>query len=467
VTIPREERTIGAGQASAQGSMAYVLRLAGVAALGGLLFGYDTAVIAGAIGFLQTRFQLDPAWKGWAASCTLLGCMCGAALAGTLSDYLGRKRVLLLSAVLFAISALGAAIPCTLLEFVIARVLGGFGIGAASLVSPLYIAEVSPARVRGRLVSVNQMAIMSGMVVVYFVNAWIAGWGDAAWNVASGWRWMFAAGLLPALLFFGLLFTVPESPRWLTKQGRGGEAVAVLTKVGGAVHAAAEMAEIQEAIAHEGTSLAQLLQPGIRLALVIAIVLAILQQVTGINAILYYAPEIFKSTGLGAARAINDAVFIPAVMLAFTPLAAWLVDRLGRKPLLLISLAGMGLSLALLGGAFRAQQFEGPRMLLYMLAYVASFSVAMGPVVWVVLSEIFPTRIRGRAMSIATVCLWAACYAVSQAFPIMVATLKEAVTFWIYAALCAVALAFVACFVPETKGKTLEEIEQSWSGGRW
>jgi sugar porter (SP) family MFS transporter len=446
--------------------MAYVLRVAGVAALGGLLFGYDTAVIAGAIGFLQERFQLDAAGKGWAASCTLLGCMCGAALAGTLSDHLGRKRVLLLAAVLFAISALGAAIPRTLTEFVIARVLGGFGIGAASLVSPLYIAEVSPARVRGRLVSVNQMAIMSGMVVVYFVNAWIAGWGDAAWNVASGWRWMFAAGLLPALLFFGLLFTVPESPRWLTKQGRGGEAIAVLTRVGGAVHAEVEMAQIQEAIAHEDASLAQLLQPGVRLALVIAIVLAILQQVTGINAVLYYAPEIFKSTGLAATRAMNDAVLIPAVMLVFTPLATWLVDRLGRRPLLLIGSAGMAVSLVLLGRAFALHQFQGAGMLLYILAYVASFSVAMGPVVWVVLSEVFPTRIRGRAMSIATVCLWAACYAVSQAFPIMVATLKEAVTFWIYAALCAVALAFVACFVPETKGKTLEEIEQSWGVGR-
>jgi sugar porter (SP) family MFS transporter len=277
---------------------------------------------------------------------------------------------------------------------------------------------------------------------------------------------MFAAGLLPALLFFVLLFTVPESPRWLTKQGRGGEAVEVLTKVGGAVHAKAEMAEIQDAIAHEGTSLAQLLQPGIRLALTIAVVLAVLQQVTGINAILYYAPEIFKSTGLTATRAINDAVVIPVVMLAFTFLASWPVDRLGRKPLLLASLAGMGVSLVLVGWGFQARQFQGPRMLLYILAYVASFSVAMGPVVWVVLAEIFPTRIRGRAMSIATVCLWAACFTVSQAFPMMAATLKEAVTFWIYAALCAVALVFVACFVPETKGKTLEEIEQSWGHGR-
>ncbi len=446
--------------------MVYVVLLASVAALGGLLFGYDTAVIAGAIGFLQERFHLDPAWKGWAASCTLIGCIAGAALAGTLSDRLGRKRVLLLSAVLFAISAVGAALPRTLLEFVIARILGGFGIGAASMVSPLYIAEVSPARVRGRLVSVNQLAIVSGMVFVYYVNAWIAGWGDSAWNVALGWRWMFAAGLLPALLFFGLLFTVPESPRWLTKQGRDGEALVVLRKVGGAAHAAAEMAEIKDAIAHEDTSLAQLFHPGVRVALLISIVLAVLQQVTGINAVLYYAPEIFKSTGLAATRAINDTVIVGVVNLLFTLVAIWLVDRLGRKPLLLVGSAGMGLSLALLGGAFYTEQYQGRGVLLCILAYVASFAVAMGPVVWVVLSEVFPTRIRGRAMSIATVSLWVACYTVSQTFPMMVATLKEAITFWIYAALCGVAFAFVACFVPETKGKTLEQIERSWAGSQ-
>ena len=236
--------------------------------------------------------------------------------------------------------------------------------------------------------------------------------------------------------------------------------------MGGAAHAAAEMAEIKDAIAHEDTSLAQLFHPGVRVALLISIVLAVLQQVTGINTVLYYAPEIFKSTGLAATRAINDTVIVGVVNLLFTLVAIWLVDRLGRKPLLLVGSAGMGLSLALLGGAFYTEQYQGRGVLLCILAYVASFAVAMGPVVWVVLSEVFPTRIRGRAMSIATVSLWVACYTVSQTFPMMVATLKEAITFWIYAALCGVAFAFVACFVPETKGKTLEQIERSWAGSQ-
>jgi sugar porter (SP) family MFS transporter len=441
---------------------AYVYLLTCVAALGGLLFGYDTAVISGAIGFLAKHFQLDANWEGWAAGCTLVGCMLGAAAAGTLSDRLGRKRVLILAAVLFAASAVGAALPGTCQEFVIARMLGGFGIGAASLISPLYIAEVAPAGIRGRLVSVNQLAIALGMVVVYYVNSWIASRGGPEWNAEYGWRWMFASGLLPALLFFLLLFTVPESPRWLTKQGRAAKALAILARVGGPDHAAAEMRQIEEAIAAEATTIGQLLRPGIRVALLIAVVLAVLQQITGINVVLYYAPKIFSSAGLGVNEAINHTVIVGLVMMAFTLVAIAVVDRLGRKPLLLAGSAGMGLSLALLGGAFHTRQFQGPWVLGYTLAYVAFFSVAMGPVVWVLMAEIFPTRIRGRAMAIATVCLWLACFAVTQTFPIMLERLAGATTFWIYAGLCAVAFVFIASFVPETKGKTLEEIERSW-----
>jgi sugar porter (SP) family MFS transporter len=440
----------------------YVYLLTCVAALGGLLFGYDTAVISGAIGFLVKHFQLDAHWEGWAAACTLVGCMLGAAAAGTLSDRLGRKRVLLLAAVLFAVSAVGAALAGTRHEFVIARMLGGFGIGAASLISPLYIAEVAPAGIRGRLVSVNQLAIALGMVVVYYVNAWIANRGGPDWNASSGWRWMFASGLLPAVVFFLLLFTVPESPRWLTKQGRAAEALAVLARVGGPDHAEAEMREIQQAIAAEATSIGQLLRPGIRVALLIAVALAVLQQITGINVVLYYAPTIFQSTGLPLNEAINHTVIVGLVMMVFTLVAIAVVDRLGRKPLLLAGSAGMGLSLALLGGAFYTRQFQGVWVLGYTLAYVAFFSVAMGPVVWVLMAEIFPTRIRGRAMAIATVCLWLACFAVTQTFPIMLERLAGATTFWIYAGLCAVAFAFIACFVPETKGRTLEEIGRSW-----
>jgi sugar porter (SP) family MFS transporter len=445
------------------GSVAYVYLLAVVAALGGLLFGYDTAVISGAIGFLTEHFSLSAHGKGWAASCALVGCMVGAAGAGMLSDWLGRKKVLMIAALLFTVSAVGAALPRNLWEFVIARVLGGFAIGAASMLSPLYIAEVAPARIRGRLVSLNQLAIVGGMVVVYFVNSRIAQLGDDAWNQTYGWRWMFGSGALPAVIFQFLLFFVPESPRWLTKQGHEDQAMAILARVSGPRQAEAQMDEIKTTLATETGSITQLFESGVKTALFIAVVLAVLQQITGINVVLYYAPEIFKTAGLKTAQAISDTVIVGIVNAAFTLVAIWLIDQLGRKPLLLIGSAGMGISLGLLGGAFYLEKFEGSWVLVFTLAYVASFAMAMGPVVWVVMAEIFPTAIRGRAMSIATVCLWVSCYLVSQTFPWMLEQLKGAMTFWFYAAICGVAWVFVALYVPETKGKTLEEIERSWT----
>jgi sugar porter (SP) family MFS transporter len=316
-------------------------------------------------------------------------------------------------------------------------------------------------------VSLNQFAIVSGMLLVYFVNACVASAGDSiggeAWNVAYGWRWMFGSATLPSLLFFVLLFFVPESPRWLLKQGRRDEALHVLTSVGGPDHARQEAADIEEAIKHEDPSIALLFKPGMRLALIIGIVLAVLQQVTGINAVLYYAPEIFKSAGLGATQAIAQTVIVGIVNLTFTIVAVLVVDRLGRKPLLVAGSACMGVSLLMLGGAFALGRLQGPWVLLFVLAYVASFAVAMGPVVWVVLAEIFPTRIRGTAMSIATVCLWVACFLVSQLFPWMLERFAGK-SFFLYAVMCVVAILFVAVVVPETKGKTLEEIERRWLG---
>jgi sugar porter (SP) family MFS transporter len=448
-----------------QGSVGYVLVLTLVAALGGLLFGYDTGVISGAIGFLSTRFYLNADTQGWATSSALVGCIVGACFAGVLSDALGRRRVLLISAVLFTVSAIGSAIPRSLTEFAVARMIGGFGVGAASMLSPLYIAEVSPARIRGRMVSINQFAIVLGFLVVYFVNLLIAWYGESAagqaWNVAYGWRWMFASELLPCVLFLVMLLGVPESPRWLVKRGRVDEARRVLTRVGGSAQAGRELAEISDAIAHEDRSVTQLLKPGLRVAMGIGIVLAILQQVTGINVVLYYAPEIFKSAGLGATAAIAQTVIVGAVNLGFTVVAILVVDRLGRKPLLLIASAGMGVSLFALGGAFVLQKFQGPWVLLFTLTYVASFAVAMGPVVWVVLAEIFPTRVRGTAMSVATVGLWCANFLVTQSFPRMLEHLAGK-SFFVYAVMCVVSLVFVALFVPETKGRTLEEIERRW-----
>jgi sugar porter (SP) family MFS transporter len=374
----------------------------------------------------------------------------------------GRKRALVASAVLFAVSAVGSAVPQSLAAFVAARIVGGVGIGLASMLSPLYIAEVSPAATRGRLVSVNQFAIIAGMLVVYYVNAVVAGLGDEAWNVAEGWRWMFGSAVVPALAFLALLFLVPESPRWLAKRGESDRARAILARLNGDARARQELAAIQAAVAKESGTLAELLTPALRMPLLIGVTLAVLQQVTGINVVLYYAPEIFKTTGLPATQAINDTVLVGFINLAFTIVAIWIVDRVGRRPLLLVASAGMGLSLALLGGAFLARAFSGPWVLLLVLIYVASFAVAMGPVVWVVLSEIFPTAVRGRAMSVATVCLWIACYAVSQTFPLLLQRLGGRV-FFVYMVMCAVAFLFVQAAVPETKGKSLEEIAGSWT----
>lgn len=445
-----------------QGSVAYVCLLTGVAALGGLLFGYDTAVIAGAIDYLEKHFQLTAWQKGWAVSNVLVGCMIGAAFAGMLGDRLGRKKILIVSAILFAASAIWSAIPNSLTEFVFARMLGGLAVGAASILSPLYIAEVSPPHIRGRLVSLNQIAIITGMVVIAVVNWLIASPVDDSWNVAMGWRWMLGSETLPAAIFLGCLLLVPESPRWLTKQGRQAEAMTVLTRVSGERRASAEMAEIQQALAMETGAFRELFRPGVRFALVMAVGLAILQQITGINAVIYYTPTIFKAANVAASQALLQTIAVNVINLFATLIAIWLVDRAGRRPLMLTTSALMGISLALLGASFHFK-FAPVWIFVFTLAYIASFGVAMGPVVWVVLAEIFPTRIRGRAMGVSIVALWIACFAVSQTVPKMFETFGQAATFWTYGVMCAVCFVYVLLLVPETKGKSLEEIERSWT----
>jgi sugar porter (SP) family MFS transporter len=450
-----------------RGSPAYVALVCLVAALGGLLFGYDTAVIAGAIGFLQEHFVLSAAYKGWAASCALLGCVVGVSFAGAFSDHLGRKKTLLLAGLLFLGSAIGTALPRSFAVFVVFRILGGVGVGVASMASPIYIAEITPARIRGRMVSVNQFAIISGMLIIYFVNYFIARQGDAAWNRDMGWRWMFASGMIPSALFLLLLLLVPESPRWLVEAGQVEKARNVLTKVDGPEHAAAEIAAIQEAITTETGSLAQLLAPGLRRALIIGVALAILQQVTGINVFLYFGPEIFKKLGSGVDAALLQTVVVGSVNLLFTVVAIWTVDQLGRKPLMLVGAAGMGLCLAAIGAAAQAGAIAA-WVLVFVLGYIACFALSVGPVTWVLLSEIFPTRIRGRALSVATFCLWSANFVISQSFPMLdenkwlVAKFNHGFPFYVYAAFCVLLVIVVWRLVPETKGRSLEEIEQSW-----
>ncbi len=619
-----------------RGSMVYLTLVVLVATLGGLLFGYDTAVIAGAIGFLQTHFELTPAMKGFAASSALAGCVLGVILAGPISDRFGRRRMLVLAAIMFLVSAIGTALPRTLMTFVVFRFLGGVGVGAASMTSPMYIAEISPARIRGRMVSLNQLAIVFGMLVVYFVNYFIGshgtslnhqtasrlvkqlaaqvvlddgtaavvesriaeqiesyrhtvdqnaihqmaaaleeviedsdadrsqylstlnrdlglkqeqwdssaicravavelseyglkldkedvdplarhlarqcdgeldiaslarghmayllreeldaqhvtassppeiiaaslieplrGLGAESWNVRYGWRWMFGSEALPAVALLLLLCFIPESPRWLTEKGRVEKARHILTRVDGSAHAEGELNEIQTALAREPATLREIVAPGLRVALLIGVVLAVLQQITGINVMLYYGPEIFKNAGQSIDTSLVWTIAMGGCMVLFTCVAIWTVDKLGRKPLMIAGATGMGLCLIASGVAFCVDR-TGLSLLIFILGYIAFFSLSVGPVTWVILSEIFPTKIRGRAMAVATLSLWIANFVVSQSFPMLdenpwlLEKFNHGFPFFVYGGFCVVLVVFMTAAVPETKGKTLEEIEQRW-----
>ncbi len=456
---------------SNEGSALYVAMLSTVAALGGLLFGYDTAVISGAIGFLRSHFSLDAASTGWAASSALVGCLIGAGTAGLISDRLGRKKALLIAAVLYMVSGVWSAIPATITEFSIARILGGIGIGTASVVCPLYIAEIAPAEKRGRLVSFNQLAIVCGILIVYFVNYFIAGLGDEAWNASTGWRWMFGSATAPAAVFFFLTLLIPESPRWLLQRGRNDEALKTLVRVGGDARAASEMGAITEALRETPGSSSGLLKPGLRRAFLIGAVLAVLQQVTGMNVFMYYAPEIFKQLGSGTDIALLQTISIGGMNLLFTLVALRIVDRFGRKPIMIGGASGMALSLVGFGLATYNNIHE-TWVIVFVLSFIAFFAVSLGPVVWLIIAEVFPTRIRGRGMAIASLLLWGANYIVSQTFPMineqpwLVASFRHAFPFILYACFCVVTVLFVWLVVPETKGKSLEEIEQLWKPGR-
>jgi sugar porter (SP) family MFS transporter len=434
----------------------YVLSVTLVAAIGGLIFGFDTAIVAGATRYMKEQFTLDSLQEGWAVSVVLIGCMFGAGLAGPISDRIGRRRFMLISAVLFLVSAVGCALPRTIAEFVVFRFIGGLGIGSAAVLSPLYIAEIAPARVRGALVSVNQLAIVTGILLAYFVNWAFAGAGPA------NWRWMYAMGAVPSVVFFFLLLGVPESPRWLVKNGREDEARTVLTRADTAEAAAAGIRDIQDALALEEGSFREIFRPAFRRPLLIAVVLAVFQQITGINAILYYAPRIFEGAGFERMSAIGQSTIVGLVNMLFTVVAIVLADKVGRRPLLLVATGGMGVSLVLLGAAFKFQFLPASALLLIILLYIAFFASAMGPLVWVVMAEIFPIKVRGAAMGMATLVLWLADFAVTLTFPVISDRFHPATAFWLYAAMCALDLVFMWFFLPETKGKTLEEIERRW-----
>ena len=455
-------------------NLRYLLPICLVAALGGLLFGYDTGVIAGAIEPLTARFQLDPLMKGWVSGCVLIGCAAGVMVVGVLSDRLGRRPALFVAAVMFFISAAGTALPNSALVFILFRVIGGIGIGIASVAAPIYIAEIAPASIRGRLVAVNQITVVVGLAATAFVNYWIAGRGDEAWLVTTGWRWMFASGLVPSLAFVLLLIRLPESPRWLIEASREAEAKEILSRVGGPAYRDFAFGEIKESIVNDVGSSVSLASPKLRRPLVIGIALAVLQQVTGINVFMYFGATIFKglSSSTGVDAGLLEQVIINGSCVVFTVIALVSVDRWGRRPLMLLGTAGMAVALSAMGATAQwggHQAAAGGWMLTLIVVYIAAFGLSVGPVIWVILSEIFPTTVRGRALGLATFFLWTSDYAVTQTFPMMdagdswfVRQFHHAFPFYIYAWFCLFLIIVVWRFVPETKGRTLEEIERDW-----
>jgi sugar porter (SP) family MFS transporter len=453
----------------------YLWLAAASGALGGLLFGYDWVVIGGAKPFYEVHFHLaSPQLQGWAMSCALVGCLLGAVAAGRLSDRFGRKNLLTLSALVFAASSLGTALAAHFAIFVTWRVFGGFAIGLASGISPVYIAEISPARLRGRLVSLNQMALVIGILLAQVVNWLIARpvpTGASAeeilvsWNGQLGWRWMFGVTAIPSLLFLAATFFIPESPRWLATKGRNQQAHGVLRRLGGEAYASQVMEEFRTTSGEEGrTSLVhELSHRGVVRALVLGIVLAVLQQWCGINVIFNYAQEIFAAAGYQISGILFNIVITGAVNVVFTAVALFTIDRFGRRFLMLTGVAGLTIIYTILGALYRLH-FHGALMLALVLAAIACYAVSLAPVTWVVISEIFPNRIRGEAVSIAVTALWIACFVLTYTFPLLNAAIGTAGVFFAYAIICVTGLLFLYRRLPETRNRSLEELEASIRG---
>jgi SP family sugar porter-like MFS transporter len=525
--------------------MAFIWLICLVAAMGGLLFGYDWVVIGGAKPFYEPTFGISddtPLWRGWAQSSALVGCLCGAVISGVLADRFGRRRLLILSGALFTFSAIGTGLAWDFPAFNIFRVIGGVGIGLASNLSPLYIAEISPAEMRGRFVSINQLTIVIGILAAQIVNWMIADsvptadqlrllassdetirevYGkdydidaerrlarkitdDAAlgsvrkrfpnlavakpadddtrakqqkekedkaimsayiqptWNGQYGWRWMFAAETIPASLFFLLMFFVPESPRWLVKYGSEDQAEGILKRVGGADYAKFEVQDIKDTLAGEEIAqvhFADLLEPRLLKIVGLGVFLAVFQQWCGINVIFNYAQEVFAAAGYGVSDIMFSIVITGIVNLVFTFVAINTVDRLGRRPLMLIGAGGLAAIYAVLGAGYFFQS-KGPHMLILVVAAIGFYAMSLAPIVWVVISEIFPNRIRGAAMSVAVFSLWVGCTALTLTFPYLRSSLGAHGAFWLYGAICVIGLFVVYTKLPETKGKSLEDIER-------
>jgi sugar porter (SP) family MFS transporter len=449
----------------------YIWTISVVAALGGLLFGYDWVVIGGAKPFFERHFQLTSEFtRGWANSCALIGCLVGALVAGALSDKFGRKRLLTFSAFLFTITSVANGLAPDFSTFIIWRMLGGVAIGLASNLSPMYIAEVAPAQMRGRLVAINQLTIVIGILLAQFVNWFLVrdlpqGATDEfireSWYGQTGWRWMFALTAVPALLFFTGMFMVPESPRWLARNGRHARAKSVLGRIGGEDYSVAALADIEATVVNEvkKVDFRHLLEPKMKRVLALGVTLAVFQQWCGINVIFNYAEEVFRAAGYDISDVLKNIAWTGSVNLLFTFVALGLVDKRGRRPLMLFGAAGLAVIYTAMGICYRGD-VKGWPMLVLVLAAIGCYGMSLAPVTWVVISEIFPNRIRGAAMSVAVSSLWIACFILTYTFPLLNRGLGPAGTFWLYASICILGFAFIFLRLPETRGKTLEDIER-------
>lgn len=456
--------------AATKKSSTYLYLVCMVAALGGFLFGFDTAVISGTVSLVKNDFSLNAVSEGWFVSCALLGCIIGVSFSGKLSDKYGRKIVLILSAVLFLASALGCMLTGSFNELIIFRLIGGLGIGVASMVSPLYISEFSPSRYRGMMVSLYQLALTVGIVLAYFTNAYLANHtGDQYTSStmhtifsAEVWRAMLGLGAVPAAIFLVSLFMVPESPRWLLLKGQEQKAQAILIKIDGPAAAINEIQAFKEQDDSNNTSLRELFQPVYRKALWIGLLLPFLSQVCGINAVIYYGPRILEQAGFTLNNALGGQVTIGLVNVVFTFVAIFTIDKWGRKPLLYVGVGGAVVSLIIIGALFALGVTSGPWILIFILAFIACFAFSFGPVCWVVVGEIFPNAVRGKAMALATLSLWIGNFLVGQLTPVMLEGLGSSWTFWLFALCCSPALWLTWKLIPETKGRSLENIENYW-----
>jgi sugar porter (SP) family MFS transporter len=455
----------------------YLLSLAFVSAMGGLLFGYDWVVIGGAKPFYELYFGIsdNATLQGWAMSSALLGCILGAVLSGMVVDRLGRKLPLIFSAFLFTISSIGTGYVDTLEPFILYRLLGGLGIGLASTLSPMYIAEIAPAKKRGQFVAINQLTIVVGILAAQIINLWIAQpIADnatqqdilASWNGQTGWRYMFWACAVPSAAFLILMFFLPESPRFLAKISKNDDALKILTKIGGSNYAKEELENIKNTMNQDGESsisASEFFSPKVLPIMVIGIVLAVFQQWCGINVIFNYAEEIFKSAGYSVGDMLFNIVITGSVNLIFTVVAMRTVDNWGRRKLMLFGSLGLGIVYLLLGSAYYFQ-WSGLPVLILVIVAIGIYAMSLAPITWVVLSEIFPNRLRGAAMSIATFALWIACFLLTFSFPILNKSLGSYGTFWVYSLICFAGYLFIKNKLPETKGKSLEEIEKELGG---